>query len=84
MKSNLSDSIARDDRVADARARSSRASCRTSATSFGDGIIARSSPANGSSRPPLKKYVTCAYFSVSAQRNCVSPARAMTSGKMSG
>ena len=53
------------------------------ATSFGEGIIARSSPGKASSRPPLKKYVTCAYFSVSAQRNCVRPALAMTSGKMS-
>ena len=26
----------------------------------------RRSPAHSSSRPPLKKYVTCAYFSVSA------------------
>ena len=39
----------------------------------------RSSPVNGCSRPPLKKYVTCAYFSVSAQRSCRRPARAITS-----
>ena len=30
----------------------------------------RSSPANGCSRPPEKKNVTCAYFSVSAIRSC--------------
>ena len=34
----------------------------------------RSSPGNGASRPPPKKKVTCAYFSVSAMRNWVSPA----------
>src|SRR5437763_930185 len=28
----------------------------------------RSSPGNGASAPPLKKYVTCAYFSGSAAR----------------
>ena len=36
----------------------------------------RSSPSNTSSRPPLKKKVTCAYFSVSAMRSCFSPALA--------
>ena len=34
----------------------------------------RSSPGNGASRPPLKKYVTWAYFSVSATWNCRQPA----------
>jgi len=29
--------------------------------------------------PPLKKYVTCAYFSVSAVRNIVPPATETTS-----
>ena len=33
----------------------------------------RSSPSNGTSRPPLKKKVTCAYFSVSAACNCLRP-----------
>ena len=33
----------------------------------------RLSPGNSSSRPPLKKKVTCAYFSVSAMRSCVRP-----------
>ena len=41
----------------------------------------RSSPAKGCSRPPLKKNVTCGYFSVSAARNCVSPAFDTTSPK---
>ena len=35
----------------------------------------RSSPANGFSRPPEKKKVTWAYFSVSAIRSCVRPCR---------
>src|SRR4051812_50019568 len=34
----------------------------------------RSSPLNGASILPLKKYVTCAYFSVSAVRSMVIPA----------
>ena len=33
----------------------------------------RSSPGNTSSRPPLKKKVTWAYFSVSARRNWLRP-----------
>src|SRR5437762_1810189 len=41
----------------------------------------RSSPGYVFSTPPLKKYVTCAYFSVSAIRSCVSPSRAMYSPK---
>ncbi|MNE38505.1 hypothetical protein D3C80_1324070 [compost metagenome] len=40
---------------------------------FGDGIRMRSSPSNGSSRPPEKKKVTWAYFSVSAMRSWVLP-----------
>ena len=36
----------------------------------------RSSPGNSVSRPPLKKNVTCAYFSVSAMRSCFRPASA--------
>ena len=43
---------------------------------FGDGTRRRSSRANGSSRPPLKKNVTCAYFSVSAVRSCAMPSSA--------
>jgi hypothetical protein len=39
----------------------------------------RVSPAGGSSRPPLKKYVTCGYFSVSAVRKLVRPCAASTS-----
>src|ERR1700679_617827 len=35
-------------------------------TSRGDGTSSRSSPSYGVSSPPLKKYVTCGYFSVSA------------------
>ena len=42
----------------------------------------RSSPAYFSSRPPLRKYVTCAYFSVSAMRSCVRPARETISPRM--
>ena len=34
----------------------------------------RFSPGHASSTPPLKKYVTCAYFSVSAAWSCRSPA----------
>ena len=37
---------------------------------------------NGSSPPPLKKNVTCAYFSVSAMRSCLSPFCASTSLRM--
>ena len=40
---------------------------------FCDGTSSRSSPGYGVSTPPLKKYVTCAYFSVSAVRNMVRP-----------
>jgi len=34
----------------------------------------RCSPGNSFSSPPLKKYVTCAYFSVSAMRSWRTPA----------
>src|SRR5260370_42107842 len=54
------------------------------ATSLGDANIFRSSPSKASSRPPLKKYVTCAYFSVSAHRNCLSFELERISGKMFG
>ncbi len=43
----------------------------------------RASPGPGSSRPPLKKNVTCGYFSVSAARSCVRPARETTSPSVS-
>ena len=60
------------------RARSSRAAGRRSRT-FGLGTRTRSSPAFGVSAPPLKKNVTCAYFSVSAMCSCRRPASASTS-----
>ena len=41
---------------------------------LGDGTSRRSSPGQAASTPPLKKYVTWAYFSVSATWNCVQPA----------
>src|SRR2546422_7949582 len=41
---------------------------RSYVATFGEGTKILSSPANGFSTPPLKKYVTCAYFSVSAVR----------------
>ena len=40
---------------------------------FGLSISTRSSPGLGSSTPPLKKNVTCAYFCVSAMRSCLRP-----------
>jgi len=43
----------------------------------------RLSPGNCRSRPPFRKYVTWAYFSVSAMRSCVSPARLTTSPRVS-
>ena len=47
--------------------------CRSYVATCGDGISSRVSPTNSSSRPPLKKKVTCAYFSVSEIRSCVLP-----------
>ena len=41
-----------------------------------------SSPGKGVSFPPLKKKVTCAYFSVSLTLNCLTPARERTSPRM--
>ena len=41
-------------------------------------------PANGSSRPPLRKKVTWAYFSVSAMRSCVRPCAARYSRQRVG
>ena len=50
---------------------------------LGLGMSARSSPAFGSSRPPLKKNVTWAYFSVSAMWYWRRPAAASTSASTS-
>src|SRR6476646_4224030 len=47
---------------------------RSYVATLGLGIRSRSSPGQGASRPPLKKYVTCAYFSVSATWNWRQPA----------
>ena len=46
---------------------------------LGDSFISRTSPGKGSSRPPLKKKVTCAYFSVSATWNWERPRLETTS-----
>ena len=45
---------------------------------FGDGTRTSVSPGNGWFSPPLKKNVTWAYFSLSAQWNCRSPASLIT------
>ena len=42
----------------------------------------RSSPGGGFSSPQLKKYVTWAYFSVSASRRLVRPCAASTSARL--
>ena len=68
-----------DEPVGELVARTSPASCRSSATSRGEGTRMRVSPGNSSSRPPLKKYVTCAYFSVSAACSWRTPCSASTS-----
>ena len=47
--------------------------CRSYVATFGEFTRIRSSPSFGSSTPPLKKNVTCAYFSVSAILACVLP-----------
>ena len=47
-------------------------------TSRGEATSSRRSPAYGVSSPPLKKYVTCGYFSVSATCSCVAPRSAST------
>ena len=43
----------------------------------------RSSPGKALSIPPLKKYVTCAYFSVSAMRRFGTPFSAQTCARIS-
>ena len=50
---------------------------RSYVATFGLGTRTRSSLGNGASRPPLRKYVTCAYFSVSATWSCRQPASAI-------
>ena len=47
-------------------------------TSRGESTSSRTSPSYGSSSPPLKKYVTCGYFSVSETCSCVSPRSAIS------
>ena len=42
----------------------------------------RVSPGHSSSTPPLKKYVTCAYFSVSATWSWRAPAAASVSASV--
>ena len=49
---------------------------------LGEGMSTRSSPAFGASTPPLKKKVTCAYFSVSAMRSWVLPLAARYSPRV--
>ncbi len=55
---------------------------RSYVATFWLGTRIRSSPAYGTSMPPLKKYVTCAYFSVSAVRSDVRPCSASVSATM--
>ena len=50
---------------------------------LGDCTSRRVSPSGASSTPPLKKKVTCGYFSVSAVRKLLSPCAASTSARMS-
>src|SRR5574341_133504 len=52
---------------------------RSYVATLGLGTSKRSSFGNGCSTPPLKKNVTCGYFSVSAVWNCRIPAWEMTS-----
>ncbi len=47
--------------------------CKSYVATFGELINTLSSFLYGVSIPPLKKKVTCAYFSVSAILNCVKP-----------
>ena len=61
----------------------SPASGRSSRTSRGLGTRIRVSPGRSASTPPLKKYVTWAYFSVSATCSCRRPCSASTSASVS-
>ena len=63
------------------RARTSPASGRSSRRRAATGRGSASSPGHGSSTPPLKKYVTCAYFSVSAAWSCRSAGAAQDLGE---
>ena len=63
--------------------RTSPASGRSSATSRGEGTSTRVSPSHSASSPPLKKYVTCAYFSVSAACSWRMPAPLSISASVS-
>ena len=65
-----------------ARPPTSRASGRSSATSRGDGTRIRVSPSHSRSSPPFRKYVTCAYFSVSAACSWRAPALESTSASV--
>ena len=56
--------------------------CKSYVATFGDGTNILSSPGYCFSSPPLKKNVTCAYFSVSAIRSCVIPFLLITSPKV--
>ena len=47
--------------------------CKSYVATAGELTKIRCSPSNSASRPPLKKKVTCAYFSVSAMRSWVLP-----------
>ena len=60
------------------RARSSPACGRTSGRRAATAPSRAPRPSYGSSSPPLKKYVTCGYFSVSATCSCARPASAIT------
>ena len=66
--------------VGDARAPTSPAA-RSYVATFGLGISSRSSPGHAVSMPPLKKYVTWAYFSVSATWNWRQPGLAERLGQ---
>src|SRR6267154_1148311 len=55
---------------------------RSYVATLGDGTRILSSPPNGFSTPPLKKYVTCAYFSVSAVRRFLYCSSAKTCARM--
>ena len=56
--------------------------CMSYVGTFGLLTRMRSSPSYCFSTPPLKKNVTCAYFSVSAMRSCLRPFSEMYSPKV--
>src|SRR5688572_9751491 len=55
---------------------------RSYVSTWGDGTRMRVSPGYSFSLPPLKKNVTCAYFSVSAMRSCGKPLAEIYSPKL--